>query len=164
MLCMIGSINSKRETTRGLNSTPSGSSFQRLWRKHRREFRETEGQGIWTVGITVEQIHRHSRCQFLITGGIKCRAVHYFIFHIPVPGKEQYQNKRGGIKKVSERTENASYLSNKLNRESSLLTLQVFCFCLICCYLRITKTPSLSNIKQLFSQNTSSHSSLVLPE
>lgn len=160
---MIGSINSKRETTRGLNSTPSGTWFQRLWRKHQREFRETEGQGIWAVGITVQQIHRHSRCQFLITDGIKCGAVRYFISHIPVPGKEWYQNKRRGIKKVSERTENASYLSNKPNREQPL-NIPSFYFCLICCYLRITQTPCLFNIKQLFLQNTSSCSSLVLPE
>lgn len=161
---MIGSINSKRETTRIPNPTPSGPWFQRLWRKHGGEFREMEGQGIWTVGITVQQIHRHSRCQCLTTDSIKCRAVHYFIFHIPVPGKGRCQVKRGGIKEVSEGTENASYLSDKLSRESSLLTFQLLYFCLICSYLRLTKTPCLSNIEQLFSQYTSSHSSLVLPQ
>lgn len=83
-------------------------------------------------------------------------------FYAPGPGKEQCQITEG--RKVSYKIKTLSDLSAKLNRGSSLLTFQVFYFCLICCYLRLTKTPCFSNINPLFLQNSSSHSSLALPQ
>lgn len=70
----------------------------------------------------------------------------FLIFTFQVLAKNNIRLRRG-VKKVSYKIKNAFHVSSELNRKSSLLTFQVFYFCLICCYLRLTKTPCLSNIK-----------------